>query len=206
VYSFDRFDCVDSRSVKHLPLFYVPAYEATSVSANNITQDTDLLFLGSIHSDRYALVQHIFEAARKVVPNIKLYKHFFYQSKWVFALRKLADRQFRLIPWCDVQWHALNMQETLAVISRSKVLVDIHHPGQTGLTMRTIESMGARKKIITTNSDVVNYDFYSPDNILVVDRSSPIVPRSFLETPYHLLAKEVYDRYSLRSWLDEIFA
>lgn len=204
VYSFDRFDCVDNQKIKHLPLFYVRAYEALTSSVSE--QDIDLLFLGSIHSDRYAVVQRIWGAINKVSPNIKLYAHFFYQSQWVFALRKLADRQFRQIPWCNVQWQSLNLQKTLAFISRSKVMVDIHHPGQTGLTMRTIESIGAQKKIITTNSDVVNYDFYNPDNILVVDRLSPAVPRSFLNTPYYPLAKNVYEKYSLRSWLNEIFA
>lgn len=208
VYSFDRFDCVDNQKVRHLSLFYVRAYEtlASFISVDNRAQDIDLLFLGSIHSDRYVVMQRILDATKKNAPNIKLYAHFFYQSRWVFALRKLADRQFRLIPWRDVRWHSLNLQKTLAFISRSKVLVDIHHPGQTGLTMRTIESIGAQKKIITTNSDIVNYDFYSPDNILVVERSSPIVPKSFLDTSYHPLDKDVHDRYSLRSWLDEIFS
>lgn len=207
-YSFDRFDCMANQKVKHLPLFYVRAYEAlvSSIPEDNVVQDIDLLFLGSIHSDRYAVAQRIFDATKEIAPNIKFYAYFFYQSRWVFALRKLADRQFRSIPWRDVQWHSLNLQRTLAFISRSKVMLDIHHPGQTGLTMRTIESIGVQRKIITTNSDVVNYDFYSPDNILVVDRSSPIVPKSFVDTPYNRLAKEVYKRYSLRSWLDEIFA
>lgn len=208
VYSFDRFDCINDQGIKHLPLFYVNAYEALAASsaADATEQDIDLLFLGSIHSDRYQVVQRIFKAADIAAPNVKLYAHFFYQSRWVFVVRKLLDRYFRLIPWRDVQWQSLSLQEVLALVSRSRILVDIHHPGQTGLTMRTIESIGAGKKIITTNQDIVNSDFYCSDNILVIDRSSPVISKSFIEIPYRPLPDKIYRRYSLRSWLDEIFS
>jgi len=132
--------------------------------------------------------------------------HFYYQSRWVFALRKLFDRHFRCIPWDHVNYHSLDKKETLAYIGDSAVLVDIHHPGQTGLTMRTIECVGARRKMITTNQDVVNYDFYRPQNILVVDRLAPVVPPGFMEAPYVMLPDALYRQYSLRSWLNRLLA
>ena len=35
--------------------------------------------------------------------------------------------------------------------------------------MRTIEMLGALK-MITTNAEIQNYDFYHPNNICIVDR------------------------------------
>lgn len=82
----------------------------------------------------------------------------------------------------------------------------MHHPLQTGLTMRTIESIGAQKKLITTNRDIVNYDFYRPENILIVDRERPAVDAEFLAEPYIGLDETIYHRYSLREWPREIFS
>lgn len=206
VYSFDRFDSLTNSKVKHLPLFYVRVYEElTKSSLKDIVQDIDLLFLGSIHSDRYAVVKRIFNAAKQSLPNISTYAYFFYQSKWVFTLRKLVDSRFMSIPWRSIKWQSLNLKKTFAFISRSRILVDVHHLGQTGLTMRTIESLGAQKKLITTNADVINYDFYCPENICVVDRIYPVVPTSFLRIPYQALPSEIYYKYSLHFWLNEIF-
>ncbi|SDX50577.1 hypothetical protein SAMN04515617_104166 [Collimonas sp. OK242] len=206
VYSFDRFDSVDNEHIRHLPLFYSRAYETLGqLNQSKEKLDIDLLFLGSIHSDRYLVVQKIWVAAKALVPEIRLFTHFFYQSKWVFAIRKIMDRQFRGIPWSDVKWNSLNTQSTLELIGRSKILIDIHHPGQTGLTMRTIECLGAKRKLITTNSDVKIYDFYHPDNILVVDRMKPIIPDGFMRAAFHPIVESVYGKYSLREWLAEIF-
>lgn len=207
-YSFDRFDSISNPTVRHLPLFYLDAYSKihSDIAESHVERDIDLLFLGSIHSDRHAVVQHISDAAIRNSNDLSLYSHFYYQSQWVFALRKLFDHNFRTIPWRDVQWQSLDKEKTLALYARSKIILDIHHPGQTGLTMRTIECLGAGKKMITTNPDVVNYEFYRSENILVVDRISPKVPPKFLYEPYLNLPDKIYQRYSLKSWLNQIFS
>ena len=86
-----------------------------------------------------------------------------------------------------------------------KCVIDIESPTQNGLTMRTIEMIGLKKKLITTNKDIVNYDFYNPNNILVCDRDNFKIDKSFIETPYEELAKEIYEKYSLKGWLLQIF-
>lgn len=208
VYSFDRFDCLSEVKIKHLPLFYVSAYEnlAPGGSGDAVNQDIDLLLLASVHSDRYSVAQKIFRAARRVMPAVSIYEYLYFQSRWVFALRKLVDPEFRIIPWRAVRWRALNPGETLSLVARSRILVDVHHPKQTGLTMRMLEGVGAGKKVITTNPDVKYYDFYRPENILVVDRDNPEIPADFILQPYQPLAPEVYRRYSLRRWLKEILS
>ena len=82
--------------------------------------------------------------------------------------------------------------------------MDVENAGQHGLTMRSIEMVGLQKKLITTNRDIVNYDFYHPDNILILDRENPVADRNFFEKPYKVLEEEIYRKYSLSSWLTEI--
>ena len=206
VYSFDRFDSIENKKIKHLSLFYTRAYEALGEQKKNGKHDIDLLFLGSIHSDRYLVVKKVWAAVQILKPDVRLYGHFFYQSKWVFAIKKVFDRQFRLIPWPDVKWKSLRSENALSLIERSQILVDVHHPGQTGLTMRTIECLGANRKLITTNSDVKNYDFYNSENILIVDRLAPLILDSFINTGFRPVDADICAKYSLRKWLAEIFS
>ena len=124
----------------------------------------------------------------------------------MFAIKKLIDPNFRKIPWTRVSWKSLAKEDVFELFSQSSVVLDIHHPMQSGLTMRTIECIGAEKKILTTNLDIVNYDFYNPRNILVIDRVNPVVNQDFFESAYEKLPPDVYNRYSLKSWLNEIFS
>jgi hypothetical protein len=105
-----------------------------------------------------------------------------------------------------VKCNSLNAEQTLALVEQSHIIVDVHHPGQNGLTMRTIESLGAHKKLITTNSSVVQCDFFHSDNIIVIDRLSPVIPPAFFTSEYQTIAKPIYRKYSLAEWLQEIFA
>ena len=61
----------------------------------------------------------------------------------------------------------------------------------------------AKKKLITTNEDVVNYDFYRPENIYVY-KGKIDLGDIFFEEDYKEVDQEIYEKYSLRSWLKEI--
>ena len=70
--------------------------------------------------------------------------------------------------------------------------------------MRCIETMGAKRKLITTNGHIAEYDFYDPNNILIVDRQNPVVPSGFTTSPYRDIPAEVYDCYRIDRWLETI--
>ena len=91
-------------------------------------------------------------------------------------------------------------------IRKARIVVDIHKYGiQDGLTFRVFEAMGFRKKLITTNKDIVNYDFYNLNNIVVIDENKEIdIPTSFFETPYEDMPVEIYNKYTVAAWLDKI--
>lgn len=86
-------------------------------------------------------------------------------------------------------------------ISQSKVLLDINRIGQTGLTFRVFESLGLHKKLITTNVDIKNYDFYNPNNILIVDDKNPLIPLSFFDNEYQKIPDNIYNKYTLKGWI-----
>jgi hypothetical protein len=96
------------------------------------------------------------------------------------------------------------LAEIKEYINRSQVLLDINRKSQSGLTFRVFESMGLQKKLITTNADIVNYDFYTPNNILVISEKNPDISLSFFEKEYEKLPDAIFNKYSLEGWIDNV--
>lgn len=95
-------------------------------------------------------------------------------------------------------------EKALGKMKDSTIMIDIQRPEQVGLTFRVFESLGYRKKLITTNKDVVNYDFYNPNNILVLDPENIKIPESFLESEYQEVPEEIFNKYQIKNWVKKI--
>lgn len=89
-------------------------------------------------------------------------------------------------------------------IHQSKILLDINRKGQLGLTFRVFESLGLEKKLITTNSDIQNYDFYNPNNILIIDEKKPVIPLDFFESTYQKVPEDILKKYTTIEWINKI--
>ncbi len=97
-------------------------------------------------------------------------------------------------------------KDIISILHDTNFVIDVEHPNQQGLTMRTIEMLGLQKKLITTNKSIVDYDFYHPNNICVVDRQNPVVDAGFLQSDYFYIDKTIRNKYSLKSWLLNLLA
>ena len=200
VLSFDKNDC-DTMKLKFLPLFYIPQY--AEIAEKKVEQKYDMMFAGTTHSERYEFVNGIAEQITK--QGGKCFTWFYFPSKVNFYKLKIDNPRFRSAKIENFNFKPMSREKLLELYAESRIQIDMQHPKQTGLTMRTIETLGAKKKLITTNPNVKEYDFYRPENILIVDRYTPIIPKEFIETSWKELPVEVYKKYSISSWLNIIF-
>ncbi|MCT3835148.1 hypothetical protein HZQ12_15485 [Elizabethkingia anophelis] len=101
----------------------------------------------------------------------------------------------------------LSLNETKEIISRSKAMIDIQRKDQKGLSFRTFESLGYRKKLITTNTMVQNYDFYHPNNMLIIDSENINITeiKRFLELPYVEISQDIINKYNVKNFTKNIF-
>ena len=76
---------------------------------------------------------------------------------------------------------------------------------QAGLSIRTFEALAAHTKMITTNPRIKEYDFYSPENVLIIDRKNPVIDPEFIDKPYRPLRAEIEEKYSISSWVKTLF-
>ncbi|REC49196.1 hypothetical protein DRF68_10715 [Candidatus Chryseobacterium massiliae] len=86
-------------------------------------------------------------------------------------------------------------------VSQSEVILDFANDIHYGISMRTFEAIGYRKKLITNNPLVKKYDFYNPNNIFVIEDDNIDGLELFISTPYIDLPKEIIVKYSFTNWL-----
>lgn len=198
--SFDRQDCEKNKNINFRALFYCDDYKFNS---NERTQyKYDISFIGTIHSDRYKILKEIEKYAKE--KNLCTYIYPFLQSKFIYYFYKLIKKEFRDTTINDFKFDYITSNEIAKIVEQSRIIIDIQHPNQTGLTMRTIEMIGMKKKIITTNKDIVNYDFYDSRNIYVLDRNNPSIELTSLQGDFHENNTLIYEKYSLRQWIKEL--
>lgn len=199
-FTFDRND--SSRlNIGFLPLFYYDDYRTVKESAGKY--ENDLLFVGTAHSDRYRIIKEL--TRRFAEAGMKSYTYFYFQGRLMFYKYYLQHKEARDIKKSEVHYDPIDKNDLLDLYRKSRVIVDVSHPKQTGLTLRCIETLGAGRKLITTNRDIVNYDFYNPQNICVIDSENLTVPAGFLNSDYTPVPEYIYEKYSLSSWLDVLF-
>lgn len=202
-YSFDKMNC-DEYGMKFKPLFYTEEYRNIgSEKKDNLTYEYDLSFVGTAHSDRYLVIKKLVKSSQN---RLKTFFFFYLQSPILIVYNWIVDPKFRNIRLKDISFKGLQKSKVLNIIINSCCVVDINHPKQTGLTIRSIEVLGAKRKLITTNADIITYDFYNTANILVIDRVNPIFDEAFLLNPYKDLDDFIYYKYFISNWIEDFFS
>ncbi len=89
-FTFDNQDAKKDLRLIYRPLFFLDDYAVLP----KVQPDIDLLFLGTVHSDRYSILAKL----SKVLPtDIRFEKVLYFPSRFVYAVRRVCDPHF---------WHA----------------------------------------------------------------------------------------------------
>ncbi|WON96912.1 MULTISPECIES: hypothetical protein [unclassified Sphingobacterium] len=99
----------------------------------------------------------------------------------------------------------INNETILEEYKKSKVIIDLMREGQAGLSFRVFEAMALGKKIITDNQSIQTYDFYKPENFLIVNDDLSNISNQFFTLSYQRIPTSLYQKYSLNHWVDHIF-
>ena len=192
IISFDFEDC-QQYSFGFLPTFYINDYDYLGES-----KDIDFSIFGALHTDREYVLNRILDM--------------FPSSEYVWRASLITERtpyvrkilkQKRKKPFY-VTFSGVSPEIVSRIIKHSKVCIDICRPGQSGLTMRTYEAMAAHTKLVTTNENVRKMDFYSENNICVIDRKNPYVDPGFVTTPFDASVDVLVENYSVNNWTKKL--
>ncbi len=201
---FDRVLTFDPVDAKELGWIYRPLFFTDSKSVPYGERQYDMAFVGTLYYKRAELLKKL-----KALSDRKGYKIFdyLYSSKLVFYLHKyvMRDKRYRDISKDETKFKSLALSKTHEVYGNSRALIDYAADDQTGLTMRTIESIGYGCKLITNNKKVAEEPFYDPSNIYIYEIESFDGPDGFIQTDHISLDSDLFRYYSLSGWVDSIF-
>ncbi|WP_281632036.1 hypothetical protein [Flavobacterium luteolum] len=184
VFSFEKEDC-EKFNLKFAPNWI---YNSENAIPNN-QFEYDVFNISSIDK-RLPILKRI---AANLASQHSKFKFIVYDKK-----QKDSDKNITYIK------SHMPLSEVNDYINRSKVLLDINRLGQIGLTFRVFESLGLEKKLITTNTDIKNYDFYNPNNILIIDEKNPVIPVAFFENEYEKIPDSILSHYTLKGWTNRV--
>lgn len=199
VFSFDKKDC-DQFGLTFRPLFFDEEYERIANEDSPFMYD--LFFVGTVHSDRYQILKKVKEQFERNQSSVFYYLYI--PTKLMYYQRKLFTKELMDSHISEFSFVGMPSEQLTAKLKQSKTVIDIQHPKQSGLTMRTIEMLGANKKMITTNADIQNYDFYHPNNICIIDRENIVVPPEFITAPFTAVDEKIKERYSIKYFILDI--
>jgi len=202
-FSFDPKDCHDF-NLKLRPLFFSEQFSSCNDS-KILTPKFILSFVGTLHSDRFSLFQKI---AKKLQSNGETYGYFYIQNILVYFYRVYIERSLNPVPLAILSFKSISPESIRTIYNNSQFILDVNHPNQNGLTMRTIEVIGLRKQLITTNSQIKKYKFYNPESFLVLNGNDDLDADKLkiaLATSKTSISEVYYRALTLNGWIESIF-
>ena len=199
-FTFDKKDA-EKYNIGFRPLYFTDKYR--EIYNSDTVKNIDLLFLGTAHSDRYIISNQIADWCKD--NNLVAYNYYYMHGKFAYYYKKFFDSSFKTFDFKKLSFKGLTVDEIVQLYDRSNVILDISHPGQSGLTMRTFEAIGAGKKLITTNMNIREYPFYNTKNIFLIDRNKLELEKSFFDHQYESLDSKLYEKCSIDGWIEDLF-
>ncbi len=198
-FSFDLDDC-KQYGLKFRPLFFVPNFQKLD---DRKDYKYDVSFIGTVHSDRAKILQQVKDYCDQ--HGLRYFFYLYVPGKLLYSLRMILDPYLRHFDKSMVHLESVDRSVVTDVSENSRCIIDINHPKQTGLTMRILEMVGLKRKIITTNENIVKYDFYDPADQIVLSRSNFSLSKDDIFHDYREIPESIYFEYSLENWVKDIF-
>ncbi len=216
---FDKvatFDIADSKrhGIDLLPIYWI---QEKGVG----TQELDFFGLGAYIPDRFNLFSVLDEYSNKHNLNsfIKIFSPVILNEqkhKWKRRIIELISAKSYMIPLNHyhskiVTHESMSTSTYRQNILNSKIVLDSNAPEQDGLTARFMWALGAERKIITTNKAIKQYDFYTPEQIFVVEDISSLLNNCHLDNFVHskyLMPEEIRLKileFRIDHWIRRLF-
>jgi hypothetical protein len=105
----------------------------------------------------------------------------------------------------EIKSSKISYEEVRKNIEKSSCILEIVRKGQSGPTLRLMESLYFRKKLITNNSYVISEEFYNPASIFVLGERDINDLKSFIECEAPEYDKKLLDKYDVMQWIENFY-
>lgn len=199
---FDTVFSFDDEDVKEFGFKKITNYNYLEYcSAEQQNPQLDLFYITSYDKGR---LQRLNLLINKINPlNIRFETIIAGKKSWKNQMTQIVDK--KNIAILKFSRKNIPQQSLPKLYKNTKVILDLQRNNQMGLSFRIFEAMALEKKFITDNHTIKNYDFYNPQNILVLNEDFSNIEKSFFEAEYQKLPQEIYYKYTLDNWVNTVF-
>lgn len=196
--SFDHvfsFDYVDTRNNEQL--IYCPLFAENSYYSNQTARTKyDLCYISSFQEQRYYFLQALNEVIK--TNHLALYKHLY--IPFFTWLKKLFEGNY--VNLKDISFFKLDTKSVVSKIRASRAVLDVNNCNQSGLSIRVLEAIAMKKKVITTNENIVCEEII-PDGVYRV------IKKDFNKFDFTFLKSSNSDfkfneEYTINKWIDKV--
>ena len=198
IYSFDSDDCSNQGGLMFRPLFYLEEYMCGPEFS--IDRNESIFFIGTLHSNRTKILSKIIQENKKLDFDYYLYC----RTPLEYCFHYITDRNLRGLDQKRIIFKPMAACEVRKKLFISKYVLDMQHPSNSGLTIRTFESLAAGAKLITFNHHIKDYDFYNEHLVHVVNFDDFSIDAKFLHSDGNPISQGFYLKYSILSFLKYI--
>ncbi len=201
---FDSISTFDPHDSENFNWVYRPLFSRNLQSPKKektYPHNYNWCFIGSAHSDRHRVIYRL----RKSSDDGKLFFIFFYfQNSLILLFRRMIDWTLWFAPRGTLSTQPMTALDVQYFINRSAAILDIEHPKQRGLTIRTIETLISGKKLITTNKSIINSNLYDTSRVYIISRDNPQLPNNFINSEFLPIPESLKYYYSCEGWIREL--
>lgn len=198
VMSFDPEDA-KQHGIGFRPTFFVNDYLQVK---NSEAFEYDLEFICTLYHPRQKLIKKLRKSFEE--QGLRFFTYLYVPGLLKYIQESLSHIPF--YPFKDIHLNPISIAETIQVLNKTKCILDINPPYQVSLSTRAYEAIAAKRKYITTNKHIMDYDFYNPNNIFVIDINNPIIPDEFIKSPFEEVDDKILYKYSVSSLVDDLFS
>ena len=145
------------------------------VNNENNESNTDFYFMGKV-KDR----EHEIRQLERALKNRGFLTHFIYVYSSCMRV---------------------SYEDNVSFVLSCRCIVEILQGAQAGLTMRPLEALFYKKKLLTNNVRIKEYDFYCKENIFIIGVDSWDGLSDFLSSPYVEVPTKIVDQYTIKGWI-----
>lgn len=185
IWSFDRNDC-DTYNFRYNPQFFFPE---NAVLATSPQLEYDGVFVG-VDKQRSTILQEIKAFAEKQGLNFYFY---LVKSNLKSDLSEVNQKYNERITY----------EELIHLVNKSKAIIDVCSSDQTGMTLRPLEALFLKKKLITNMKKMVEYSLYNRKNVFIIGQDDYCDLYDFVNSPYDESDHEkLLAEYGVENWLN----
>lgn len=189
IFTFDKKDA-EKYNLKYNPQFYWFEKNGSKTGENKCCE-IDLYFVG-LNKNRLPLLEKIYLDCKSKNLKTKFYV--------------MRDDKSQNSEYIQLQKKRISYKEVIKDIKNSKCILDITKEGQKGLTLRVLEALFLKKKLITNNKDLINYDFYNKNNIYILNENgdNSEIDVEFINGEYEEVDKSILEKYTVDTWIKNL--